>query len=352
MRRQALAGELRGLGVAKQKPRVVGGVFEVGVGVPDAAEALAYWECFGYRAGPRGTLSAVQAKALYHVDSGLESIRLLHQDADHGLVRLMVWDEPTGPGLGMAPLRTPGNRWAVAKTRDVMAVANHARALQDRGDPIALTELIFRVTGAGEPKPFREPFACKREVMMFLPHSRHVLVQRYEHDLPNFGNYDDDSFFHGSQFTQVGLCYAGEEGTALDFYDSVLGLKRSGERRVVAEEGGIVARMLPMEAGEELIETDFDDVRWGPAPDEQLSGKLRIFRVPAARPEEDIVAQSGPGNLGFSLYTLRTHDIEGLHDRVAASGATGLTEIIPDEFGQPAFSFAAPDKYVWTVLAA
>ena len=338
--------------MANQEPSVVGGVFEIGVGVPDVAEALAYWEAFGYREGSRGQLSATQARALYGVDSALESVRLLHQDSDHGLVRLMVWEQPTGPGIGLADLRTPGNRWAVAKTRDVMSVANHARVVEDRGDPINLTELIFRVTGPGELKPFREPFECKREVMLFLPHSRHVLVQRYEHDLPNFGNYNRDSFFQASQFTQVGLCYAGEDGAALDFYDGVLGLKRSGDRRVVAEAGGIVALMLPMKAGEELMETDFDDVHWGPGPDEQLSGKLRIFRVPGARAEEDIVADSGPGNLGFSLYTLRTNDIEGLRGRVVASDATDVTEILADEFGQPAFSFAAPDKYVWTVIAA
>ena len=74
--------------------------------------------------------------------------------------------------------------------------------------------------------------------------------------------------------------------------------------------------------------------------------------IPAARAEESIVAQSGPGNLGFSLYTLRTHDIEGLHGRVSASEATDVSEVLSDEFGQPAFSFAAPDRYVWTVMAA
>jgi hypothetical protein len=338
--------------VASQEPSIVGGVFEVGVGVPDAGEALAYWERFGYRAGPRGRLSAAQARALYGVDSALDSVRLLHQDADHGLVRLMEWEHPVGPGLGLAPLRTPGNRWAVAKTLDVMSVANHARVAQARGDEIALSELVFHVVDNDAPAPFREPFACKREIMVFLPHSRHVLVQRYAHDLPNFGAYNRDSLFQASQFTQVGLCYAGEDGAALDFYDGVLGLQRLADRRVVAEEGGIVALMLPMEAGEELIETDFDDVRSGPEPDQQLSGKLRIFRVPAARAEESIVAQSGPGNLGFSLYTLRTHDIEGLHGRVSASEATDVSEVLSDEFGQPAFSFAAPDRYVWTVMAA
>ena len=290
--------------MANQEPSVVGGVFEIGVGVPDVAEALAYWEAFGYREGSRGQLSATQARALYGVDFGAR-IRAPVASGCRSWARA-----PHGVGAadwpGKSDLQTcarPGNRWAVAKTRDVMSVANHARVVEDRGDPINLTELIFRVTGPGELKPFREPFECKREVMLFLPHSRHVLVQRYEHDLPNFGNYNRDSFFQASQFTQVGLCYAGEDGAALDFYDGVLGLKRSGDRRVVAEAGGIVALMLPMKAGEELMETDFDDVRWGPGPDEQLSGKLRIFRVPGARAEEDIVADSGPGNLGFSLYT-------------------------------------------------
>ena len=31
-----------------------------------------------------------------------------HQGADHGLVRLMEWERSVGPGLGLAPLRTPG----------------------------------------------------------------------------------------------------------------------------------------------------------------------------------------------------------------------------------------------------
>ena len=76
------------------EPAVVGGVYEVGIGVTDLDEALRYWSLFGYTAGARGSLDYEQAKVLFGVGSALESVQLDHQDADHGLVRLMRWDTP------------------------------------------------------------------------------------------------------------------------------------------------------------------------------------------------------------------------------------------------------------------
>ena len=52
------------------------------------------------RAGRFGTLEAAAARALYGVDSTLRSVRLYHQNADHGLVRLMQWERPVNDGLG------------------------------------------------------------------------------------------------------------------------------------------------------------------------------------------------------------------------------------------------------------
>jgi len=37
---------------------------------------------------------------------------------------------------------------------------------------------------------------------------------------------------------------------------------------------------------------------------------------------------------------------------VHGSGATGLTDVLPDEFGARSFSFTAPDGYCWTLLQA
>src|SRR5512137_717175 len=83
------------------RPACVGGLYEVCIGVPDLASALAHYESFGCRAGRFGSLGAAQAKALYGVDSGLRSLRLHHLDADHGLVRLMQWERPLNDGLGL-----------------------------------------------------------------------------------------------------------------------------------------------------------------------------------------------------------------------------------------------------------
>lgn len=333
--------------------RVTGGVFEVGIGVENLARAESYWRGFGYRAGPRGTLPAAQAQQLYGVDAALESVRLLHQDADHGLVRLMRWDRPMGPGIGTVALRTNGNRWAVCKTREVQAVANHARMLAAKMPGVWFTEPVSRLVGAtmDEVDPFAAPFPIKSEVMLYTPELRHVMVQRYAHDLPHFGAYNDDCLFRASQFTQVGLCIDPADKPKLDFYDRVLGLRRSAEHAFVAKEGEFLARMTGLRDGERLIEIDFDDVRSDPAPDRQLSGKLRVFLIESAGLASTF-DRCNPGNRGFSLYTLRSHDIAALRARVLAGGGRSVSAVQRDEFGADAFSATAPDGYAWAFVAA
>jgi uncharacterized glyoxalase superfamily protein PhnB len=38
--------------------------------------------------------------------------------------------------------------------------------------------------------------------------------------------------------------------------------------------------------------------------------------------------------------------------RVHGGGATSITDVLPDEFGERAFSFVAPDGYSWTLVQA
>jgi len=331
------------------EPAVVGGVHEVGIGVPDLDAALRYWRLFGYREGPRGRLEASDAARLYGVDSGLESIRLLHQDADHGLVRLMRWDKPVGDGLGMVPLRTPGNRWAVAKTNEVMQVANFAAALAADGNPVHTIGPIWHpVPERGRVvDPYEDEIRGKREFIFFQPHYRHVLVQRYAHDLPMFGQFNEQSRFCGSQFTQVGLCVTEDRADTLDFYEDVLGLKRH-DVDYVATEGAMPTVVVPLSVGELLRESDFDDVRSGDTEATQRSGKLRVFRITGDPRGENLVERTRAGHLGFSLYTYRVTEIAAMRDKVAAGGATEVGPLSTDEFGAPSFSFNAPDGYFWT----
>ena len=48
----------------------------------------------------------------------------------------------------------------------------------------------------------------------------------------------------------------------------------------------------------------------------------------------DRMDRSRPGSLGPSLYTWRSNDVEGLWKQVHAGGATQVTDVLRDEFGE------------------
>ncbi len=50
-------------------------------------------------------------------------MRLHHQDADHGLIRVMVWEQLMNEGLGLTKMRARGNRWGAMMSEDVQAIA-------------------------------------------------------------------------------------------------------------------------------------------------------------------------------------------------------------------------------------
>lgn len=73
------------------QPLSIAGIYEVCIGVADAIPQVHYWEQFGYRSGQIGELSASEARELYRVSSKVRSIRLYHQEAEYGLIRLMIY---------------------------------------------------------------------------------------------------------------------------------------------------------------------------------------------------------------------------------------------------------------------
>jgi hypothetical protein len=105
-----------------------------------------------------------------------------------------------------------------------------------------------------------------------------------------------------------------------------------------------------MRPGERYFGSTFDDPRSGPGL-EAVSGRLLLRRIPSdvAR-SPDLMDRSRPGCLGLSLYTYRVRDLAAYHARVAASGARELTPVQANEFGEPSFSFRAPDGHAWTLV--
>ncbi|MDX2225006.1 MAG: hypothetical protein SFV21_19780 [Rhodospirillaceae bacterium] len=334
---------------------LIGGVYDIGVGVRDAAEAIDFWRACGYRPGPEGRLTAAQAKALYGVDSGLRSIRLLHQNATAGLIRLMIWDAALGPGLNMAPLRTHGCRWSVHRTDNIANAYVHGEIRRRQGQPIYLMgpEYNFDLgQKATLKKPFREAVAASGDVLLFMPEAQLVAMTRLNYPVPKYGTINPDCPLRLSEGCHMALVIQGDSLSIFDFYDQVIGFKRYHQVDITYTPGWMPSEMFELAPDESFSEIDFDDPDAGDHPSEHLPGRLRVFLFRSPRSPDDRLARAQPGHLGYSLYTARVGDLAFMHARVAASAATGLTPILADEFGAPAFSFTAPDGFVWTLIQA
>ena len=329
------------------------GLYEVCIGVQDAQLLIQYWQQFGYRVGDIGELSATIAQQLYGVGSSLKSIRLYHQAADHGLIRLMEWDTPLNDGLGMVSMKVRGNRWATSLTMDVTNLWNHAAEAEATGaliryGPPQWTIIYPTVQG----QTFLDPLVGVREMLLLQPLTRQVLFERFNYIVPDYGQPNLESLFQASQVTHMGLVVQDDSQETLRFYDEVLGLLRvqdAIESTYETARGG--RQIFDLQPGERFWVTAFDDPRssktdWQAA----RSGRLYIVRFPEALSLPDYSEQSRPGALGLSLYTYRVKGLEEYCDRIQSSSAIQITDIVTNEFGERSFSFISPDGYFWTLI--
>ncbi len=162
--------------MTQEQPTSIAGIYEVCIGVRDPIPMIQYWEQFGYRIGRVGELSAPEVNKLYGVNSSLRSLRLYHQDADHGLIRLMVWENPTNEGSQMGSMKVKGNRWATTLTADILNILNHVEEAVTAGLPVKYTnplwEIIYKREREG--RPFIDPAVGVREMMLLQPLTRQV----------------------------------------------------------------------------------------------------------------------------------------------------------------------------------
>lgn len=339
-------------------PACVGGLYEVCVGVPDLDAALEDFAVYGCRPGERGRLDAAAAEALYGHPSPLESLRLLHGEADHGLVRLMRWESPRNAGVGLRrDLRGIGSRWGVRVTASAYNLLNHAERAQQAGAPLHIIPpqlaVIGEVSGTRAARPFRDPIVGVREMVLLQPCYRQVFFERFGYESPLYGQVDPASLLRTSQHTHAGLMVATDDRRVFDFYDGVLGLKRTHEEDVPWENATGSRSIFGLDRGEGFHMVDFDDPRTGGSLATRRSGKLKCVRFAAGARIDDLREASRPGCLGYSLYVWRVDDVQRMHARLAGTaGVTALRPVQPDEFGRPCVAFRAPDGYDWVLLQA
>ena len=330
------------------------GIYEVCIGVREPISAIQYWEQFGYHIGQVGELSSSSAKQLYGVNSSLRSIRLAHQNADHGLIRLMVWQKPTNEGLGLGSMKVRGNRWATTLTGDALNILNQVEEAAKAGLSIKYTNPHWEIIYNKERKsrPFIDPAIGVREMLVLQPLTRQVLFQRFGYTLPDYGQINKNAAFKTSQFTHMGLVIQDDSKETLKFYEEILGLLRVRDDVETSYESSLAGRdIFDLEPGEKFFVTAFDDPRSSKTDiSAARSGRLYIIRFPDSLQLESQLDRSQPGCLGMCLYTYRVVGLEVYGDCLKANLAQKLSDIVSNEFGEKSLSFVAPDGYFWTLL--
>lgn len=330
------------------------GIYEVCIGVKEPISAIQYWELFGYRVGEVGELSQAEAFQLYGVNSSLRSIRLYHEYTDHGLLRLMIWQNPTNDGLGVGSMKVKGNRWVTTLTDDVLNILNHVEEAKAAGWAIKHTHPHWEVIYNKEKKnrPFIEPAIGVREMLLLQPLTRQVLFQRFGYTLPHYGNINKNSTLKTSQFTHMGMVIQDDSKEILKFYDEVLGLLRVRDDVETTYESSLAGReIFDLQPGEKFFLTAFDDPRSSVTNlFAARSGRLYIIRFPDDMNLNSQFEAAQPGCLGVCLYTYRVRGLDLLCDRIKASPVQKYTDIVTNEFGEQSFSFVAPDGYFCTLL--
>ncbi len=340
--------------MTQQNSTSIGGIYEVCIGVPEPLAAIQYWQQFGYRIDRIGELSAAVADRLYGVNSALRSIRLSHQQREHGLLRLMGWERPINAGLGMGTMKVKGNRWATTLTADILNVLNHAQEANKAGLSIKYTtphwEIIYHKER--QSRPFIDPAIGVREMMLLQPLTRQVLFQRFGYTLPYYGTIDDLAALKTSQFTHMGMVIQDDSKQTLKFYEEVLGLLRVRDDVETSYESSLAGReFFDLQPGEKFFVTAFDDPR-SSATDVTAarSGRLYIIRFPDNLTLPSQLERARPGCLGMCAYTYRVDRLGEYCERINASHARNITETIDNEFGESSCSFTTPDGYFWTLL--
>jgi uncharacterized glyoxalase superfamily protein PhnB len=337
------------------KPRAIGGLHEVCIGVPSFEAPLSYWRAYGFTEGPRGQLSAQQAKLLYGVNSALSSMRLHHQDADHGLIRLMLWDQRLNDGVSIAPFRGQGSRWSGQFVRDILQVANHAAVARRQGYPvhdvppsfIDLSSYNPAMFGGKPARPFADKIVAVREYTVIQPLARQALLERFGYDSKLLGKIDETALLPASQIVHGGMMFTADSDAATDFYDKVLGLKRVMVQETTWDKAMASRAAFDLIEGETHWSYTFEEPRSGPDNDTRRSGRLLMFRFKSDSRLADRRARSSPGALGYCLFTWRVRDVVEMRNACAANGCTAISEIRADEFGTRSFTCTTPDSFVW-----
>lgn len=320
----------------------VGGLYEHIYGVGDLKAGIRYWRQLGYVESERGTLEAAAAEQLYGVKSNLTSVRLHHQAIkSHGIIRLMKWDAPEGPGLGHAHALVVGSRWSGFYVKDILEICDAYRDQAATSDENWTASGPNRLPVSADVPSFYEPFYGIRESFVKGDAHRHAFLSRVKIHRPGFGSFAEGTPLACSEAVHGNLVMPSFDTHG--FYPEAFGLTEHSPTLTLDWTMPPIRNALDLEEGQSFSVVVYQ------TPDEP-SGLLRIYGM--ASEMEDMRHRSKPGELGLCCFSYK-FALGSIADRVAhikSCGGDNFSEIQSNEFGEDSVCFEGPDGIAWHIV--
>ena len=325
----------------------ISGVYEVMVGTDDAGQLVEYFTEFGFSVKNEARIDAAVAVELYGVNSGLRSIRMQNGAIDsHGLLRILEWEQPLGPGVGYAPPETVGQRMAVMRTRDIFRLHDVFLDLRNKaGQPWLPTEPVFDdLYGLDTGRiSIKERRVGVRENAVYGQVFNHVFFQRYGYTVPGYGTINDAAPLQTSEFTHHDFIVKGDLAEVTGYYMSVLGLRAENDPVIDGDWQKGPGRVFLMEPGESHWYRGF-------VSPNNVCGKLKFFSAMDPEHVRDRSERQRVGELGITLHSFYTPELEYVYELAAGHGLDP-SAIQENEFAEQSFVFTGPDGATWQILA-
>lgn len=321
----------------------ISGVYEAVIGTHDLNEALRYYGEMGFRVTNTGYLNKLAAQNLYGIPSALKGYRLQNGKSDsHGLIRLWIWDEPLGDGVGYAQPGTIGMRIAAMLTTDIFWLHDIYSDAREGGEPWLVTDPIRQgVMGdADGPFSFYERAATTREMAVYGKEMNHLFYQRYGYTIPGYGNIHLATRLGTSELTHHDLFIRVDSFQQLNYLVTALGLQADGPPVLEGDWLSGPRHLYLLQPGESYWFQTFRSPN-------NICGKLRFFMP--VDPRADRSDRQRPGYSGITAHTFYTPRLGLVWASVTEAGLEP-TPIMPNEFGERCFVFRGPEGNTWQVI--
>jgi catechol 2,3-dioxygenase-like lactoylglutathione lyase family enzyme len=319
-------------------------VYEVMVGTDDAEALIRYFAEFGFSQVAVASTTAPEARKLYGVESALTSHRMQNGAIDsHGLLRILEWDSPLGPGVGYAPPETIGQRMLVMRTEDIFRLQDVFSDVRDSGEPVLPIPPVFAdLYGMTEGHPdFFNRRVGVREMATYGALVNHVFFQRYGYKIPGYGTIGDHSPLRTSELTHHDFVIKGDIDEVTAYYSQVLGFEPEAEEAAIDGD---------WQAGPKAVFGMTPGAsHWyrGFVSPNNICGKLKFFVPRVPRPDRS--EHQRPGELGITLHSVYTPKLEKVHELARRHGLA-VTGITKNEFEEDSFVISGPDGATWQVI--